>query len=58
VLTPTGNGSFAHIGEEVDVPGPIDLKEGLFEVRGVGSGRAGAGWLAGLGRLGAMDTKH
>ncbi|KAL4452604.1 hypothetical protein ABPG75_008266 [Micractinium tetrahymenae] len=32
VLTPTGNGSTEHIGEEVPLPGAIELKEGLFEL--------------------------
>ncbi len=37
VLTPTGNGSTEHIGEEIAMPSAIELKEGLFEVCGRGS---------------------
>lgn len=33
VLTPTGNGSTEHLGEDVSLPGAIELKEGLYEVR-------------------------
>ena len=33
VLTPVGTGKTEHIGEEVAMPGAIELKEGLFEVR-------------------------
>jgi pSer/pThr/pTyr-binding forkhead associated (FHA) protein len=29
---PAGNGSFEHIGDEVPLPQPILLKEGVFEV--------------------------
>lgn len=32
VLRPTGNGSFEHIGDEVAMPQPIPLKDGLYEV--------------------------
>lgn len=36
VLTPTGDGSTEHLGEDVALPGAIDLKEGLYEVRSAG----------------------
>ncbi|KAL4439002.1 hypothetical protein ABPG77_006939 [Micractinium sp. CCAP 211/92] len=32
VLTPTGDGSTEHLGEDVALPGAIDLKEGLYEL--------------------------
>lgn len=32
VLTPTGNGSWEHIGDKVPLPEPIPLKQGVFEV--------------------------
>jgi len=32
VLTPTGSGSYSHIGEKVLLPAPIELTDGVYEV--------------------------